>query len=123
MFDLATRLKLRFQTDRGTLSTEDVWDLNLTQLNNLAKSLRRSIKQAEEEDFLSTKSEADKTQKLMFDVVIHVLETKKNEAAERETAKEKKAKRELVMGLLAQKQQAELAAKSPEELQKMLDEL
>jgi hypothetical protein len=123
MFDKATRMKLRFTTDRGFLSVEDIWDLTLAQLNNLAKSLRKKLKEGEEEDFLNTKSESDTTEKLRFDIVLHVLETKKAEKAEREQATELKAKREKLMGLIAEKQDADLRNKPVDELLKELEAL
>lgn len=123
MFDKATRTKLRFQTDRGQLCVEDVWDLNLTALNALAKSLNRKLKQGEEEDFLSTKTEADATDKLRFDIVVAILEVKKAEKVEKEQAVEKKAKREMILGVLARKQNEAIEGKSVEELMKELEAL
>jgi hypothetical protein len=123
MFDKATRTKLRFQTDRGQLCVEDVWDLNLTALNALAKSLNRKLKQDQEEDFLSTKTEADATDKLRFDIVVSILEVKKAEKVEKEQAADKKAKREVILGVLARKQNEAIEGKSVEELMKELEAL
>ena len=123
MFDKATRMKLRFTTDRGFLSVEDIWDLTLTQLNNLAKSLRKKLKEGEEEDFLNTKSESDTTEKLRFDIVLNILETKKTEKAEREQAEEIKGKRQKLLGLIAEKQDAALRDKPVDELLKELEAL
>ena len=116
-------MKLRFQTDRGQLCVEDVWDLNLTQLNALAKSLNRKLKQDQEEDFLSTKNEADATDKLRFDIVVAILEVKKAEKVEKEQSADKKAKREMILGVLAQKQNEAIQGKSVEELMKELEAL
>ena len=123
MFDKATRMKLRFTTDRGILGVEDIWDLNLTQLNTLAKSLRKKLKEGEEEDFLNTKSEADVTDKLRFDIVLNILETKKAEKLEREQASEIKIKREKLLGALAEKQDAKLRDMSAEDIMKELEAL
>jgi hypothetical protein len=123
MFDKATRMKLRFTTDRGVLGVEDIWDLNLTQLNTLAKSLRKKLKEGEEEDFLNTKSEADVTDKLRFDIVLHILETKKTEKAEREQAEEIKGKRQELLGIIAEKKSAALRDKPVEDLLKELEAL
>lgn len=38
MFDKVTRLKLRFESNKGLLSVEQVWDLSLTALNEMAKA-------------------------------------------------------------------------------------
>lgn len=116
MFSKATRAKLRFTTDRGQLSVEDVWDLSLTALNALAKSLRKRLKEGEEEDFLNTKSEADATDKLRFDIVLNILETKKAEKVERENAESIKVKKQQLLGLLAEKENEDLRKMSADEI-------
>lgn len=123
MFSKATRMKLRFSTDRGQLSVEDVWDLSLTALNALAKSLRKRLKEGEEEDFLNTKSEADATDKLRFDIVLNILETKKAEKVERENAEGLKLKKQQLLGLLAEKQNENLRSMSEDELKAELAKL
>lgn len=123
IFKQATRQKMRFQTTRGVITTEDLWELNLNQLNTLAKSLKKNLKQSQEDDFLEETPAEDKEIKLQFDVVLEVLETKKAERkAEREEA-EKKVKREKILGLLAKKQDEALESKSEEELLKELEAL
>ncbi|MGR2462375.1 hypothetical protein ACUX4R_26215, partial [Salmonella enterica] len=71
MFDQATRLKLRFNSNKGLLSVEQVWDLNLNALNELAKDLSRQVKEAasDEEDFIGVKSAVDSQLQLRFDIV------------------------------------------------------
>lgn len=123
LFEEATRQKLRFQTDRGVLSVEDLWDMSLTNLNTLAKSLRRKLKAEEEEDFLETKTEKETIDKLRFDVVLFVLETKKSEKKESELAADKKAKRQVLMNLLAEKEAEDMKKLNKEELLAKISEL
>jgi len=123
MFEKASRLKLRFKTRKGILSTEDLWDLSLAELNEVAKNLNKELKTAEEEDFLNAKSVEDEKVKLAFDVVLHVLNTKKAEAAERAEAANKKAEKQKILGILAKKQDASLENLSEDELKKKLEAL
>ena len=49
MFEQAARMKLRFDTPRGALSAEDLWDLPLTStrglsLNDIAITLHHALK-------------------------------------------------------------------------------
>ncbi|AIM51306.1 hypothetical protein HQ81_0087 [Dickeya phage phiDP23.1] len=122
MFDKAARLKLRFETGKGLLSVEQVWDLSLTALNEVAKSLSRQVKEAEsdEEDFIGTKSNVDSLLQLRFDIVKIIISTKIQERDESANAAERKANNQVILGLIEKKQQEELAGKSLEELKAML---
>ncbi|MCK5614017.1 hypothetical protein KAR91_69785 [Candidatus Pacearchaeota archaeon] len=123
MFEKAARMKLRFDTDIGLLCAEDLWDLRLTQLNRIAKILKRTIKDAEEEDFLKETDAADAVIKLQFDITLHILTTKKNEAADRKGAAARKEEREKLLRILSKKQDSALEDLSEEDLKKKLVEL
>lgn len=123
MFEKASKMKLRFETTKGSVSTEDLWDFNLTQLNLIAKSLNRKLKESDEEDFLDEKSDEDKIIKLQFDIVLHILEAKKSEKKDKELAIEKKALKEKILEIKARKQENALENLSDEELDKKLAEL
>lgn len=128
MFEQASRLKLRFQTPIGVLSHEDLWDLPLTRatgdtnLNDIAKDLRREVKEAEEEDFVAPKTKENKLVNLRFDIVKHIINVRLAEREESVAEVAKKHKREQILEVLAQKEAEELAAKSPDELRAMLDD-
>lgn len=125
-FATATRLKYRFKTQRGLVSTEDLWDLPLTgvvSLNTIAKTINRAIKAEEEEDFVSTKSKADTTLIAMLDIVRSVIDFKKNEKARRLKRSTNKAKRERLLGILARKEDADDENQSKAALRRMIEEL
>jgi len=119
IFELATRKKIRFQTDRGNLTCEDLWDMNLISLNTLAKNIKRKLKNAEEEDFLET-SPTNTEEQLRFDLVLHVLNIKKQEKEDRENASRRRDEREKLMEILHQKELEQLSALSPEEIKAKL---
>lgn len=61
-FEIASRLKLRFETAVGMISTEDLWTLPLTSnskvsLDSLAVSLNKELKGSEESFVTSTKKD------------------------------------------------------------------
>lgn len=123
MFEKASRMKLRFMSDRGQLNVEDLWDLSLTKLNGLAKHLNKAIKEMEEEDFLQEAKASDAVTKLKFDIVLHTLNTKK---AERDALKDKQAKKvekEKLLALLQKKEDAEEELMTKEEILKKIDKL
>ncbi len=116
-------LKLRFDSNKGLLMDEDLWDLSLSALNIMAKKLNKEIKAIDEEDFLGITSSEDKIAKLKFDIVLRVMEVKKAEKELRVTATERKAEREKIMGVLARKKDDALETFTVEELMKKLEDL
>ena len=123
MFEKASRMKLRFVTPRGSITTEDLWDLPLVNLNGIAKNLNKQIKDAEEEDFLKAQGKAATELKLAFDITLHVLQTKKAEQEAREAATEKAEKKRKLLDILARKQDATLEGMSEEELKAQINAL
>jgi len=120
MYEIASKLKLRFQTNKGTLSTEQLWDLTLEDLDNLAVSLDKEYKESGKKSFLEKITEKDKMAKLKFDIVLDILDTKKEENEAILEAKERKEHNEKIFNLIAEKQDEALKGKSIKELEKMI---
>lgn len=119
-FKLASQQKLRFQTSKGLLSAEQLWDLSLAELDELAVSLEAAHNQSAKKSFLVKSSAKDKTAKLRFDIVLDVLNTKADAEAAALEAQEDKAHNEKILGLIVEKQDESLKGKSVAELKKML---
>ena len=122
MFEKATRNKVRFPF-KGVVSTEDLWDLSPQSLDIVFKTLNSQLKRVQEESLLEVKTESDKELELQIEIVKHIVEVKLEESNTRAKAKESKEKKEKILEILAAKQDEDLQNKSPEELQKMLNEL
>ena len=123
MFEKSIILKIRFKTGSGLINTEDLWDLSLESLDSLAKSLNKSLKEATEESFIQKKTSASSTLELKFEIVKFVIKTKLEEMEKAKSATEKRAKKQLLMELIAKKEQEGLSSKSVDELQKELENL
>lgn len=126
IFEKATKTKLRFESEIGTLTVEDLWDLDLSKgrvsLDDIAKSLNRIIKSSEEESFVSS-STIRPDLILKFDIVKSIIKTKManiEKAEKSATTKQQKAKLE---ELIAKKQDSAYDDMSKEELQEMLTNL
>ena len=119
-FKSASQQKLRFQTNKGLLSTEQLWDLSLEELDALAVSLEAKVEESGRKSFLVKTSEKSRIAKLRFDVALDVLNTKVEEAQDAATALENKRHNEKIITLIAEKQDESLKGKSVEELEKML---
>lgn len=128
MFQQASRLKLRFDTTKGQLSVEDLWDLPLTStrhsanLDDLARALHQATKN-EAVSFVNKATPANELDKLRFDIVLHIINTRlaENEAAA--TARSNREKKQQIMALIDQKQNEALGALSVEDLRKMVESL
>lgn len=123
IFEKATRIRLRFETSRGTLNTEDLWKLPLTELDKLAIALNKQLKEASEESFIKTKTNNTVLLELRFDIVKHIIDTLLAENEEKKKAADKKAKRDQLLELIAKKENQELEGKSLEELKSELSKL
>lgn len=124
IFEQASRKKIRFQF-LGTITTEDLWDLSLTALDELYKEINNNLKNQDSEGLFKdeTISEESEFFQLQADLVRHVFEAKlaaKNAAKEELVRKEKKKR---IMEIISSKQDQELSEKSIDELWKMLDEM
>ena len=127
MYKIASRKKLRIQTNRGMLSVEQLWDLSKEDIGELAKSIRKRINDQKgvtgdsELDFLKPSAQTEETiDELTFRILKDIYTTKQAEedkAHRRAAARENNRK---ILELIAKKQDHELENKSIEELEKML---
>lgn len=122
LFEIATRKKYRYPY-RGTISTEDLWDLTRGQLDVVYKALRRAAKDQEADDSLLTVAETDSDTANQIMIVKHIFSVKVAEAEACKTAKENAEKKRRLLEALERKQDESLNAMSEEDLKKMLDEM
>lgn len=129
IFEQASATKLRFASDRGELTTEQLWDLPLqskTQfdLDTLAKGVNAQLKAVAEESFVSTSSNPASTRlTLQLDILKHIISVKLNTAAAAKDRAARSAEREKLVSILADKQDEQLKSLTPEELAKRIAEL
>lgn len=119
-FKEASRLGLRFQTNKGLLTVEQLWSLNVSELDELAVQLEVQVKESGKKSFIVKKTEKDKTAKLRFDVALEILEDKVDERDATIKSREDKAHNEKILALISEKQDDDLKGKSVAELKKML---
>lgn len=122
LFIKASRKKIRFPY-KGSATAEDLWDLPVTELDNIYKSLNAKAKLVNEESLLETRTDGDEELTLQIEIVKYIVSVKLEEKKEAERARERKEQKEKIMSILASKQDEALQGKSVEELKKMLDEL
>lgn len=129
IFEQATEKKLRFPTDRGFLTVENLWDLPLQardsfDLDTIAKGINRQIKEVAEESFVATTTNPAKVMlELQLDVLKHIIAMKIAKADAAKSRAEKAALKERLIAVLANKQDQSLQGLSEEEITKRIAEL
>lgn len=122
IFEYAVRNKVRFPF-KGMISVEDLWDLSLTNLDSIYKTLNKQVKQSEEESLLTTKTSVDTELEVQIAIVKHIVSVKLAEQEAREKDAAKRAQKQKIMSIIATKEDEALHNSSVDDLRKMLDEL
>lgn len=122
VFEYATRNKVRFPY-KGSITTEDLWDLSVTELDKIYKTLNAQVKQTQEESLLESKNEVDELLENQIGIIKHIVSVKLREQEARDKAAEKAAQRQKIMAIIAKKQDESLENASLDDLQAMLDAL
>lgn len=122
LFEIATKNKFRFQY-KGLITVEDLWDLPVTELDFVFKTLNSEMKKSKEESLLDTKSKEDKILEDKISIVKYIVSVKLQDAENRKKVRENKEKKERILQIMADRQDKAMLEASDEDLQKMLDEL
>lgn len=122
LFIRASKQKLRFATNKGQLSTEDLWDLSLEDLDRLAVKAN-SAKETSTMTFIRKRDAKATENNLRFDILKFIIDSKLNDQDVAAKRAETIAKKELLKDLLEKKKLESLASLSEEEIEKKIAEL
>ena len=128
IFEQATRQAFRFESPKGFLTVEDLWNLPLisntgrANLDDIAKSMQAKLTSTAL-SFVTDATPVNKVYQAQFDVVIHIINTKISEAKAAEQARLAREKKQKIMAIIEQKQDAALSSASLEDLEAMLNSL
>jgi uncharacterized HAD superfamily protein len=122
----ATRRKLRFATNKGPLSSDDLWDLSLKSLDALAVDIDGRVT-AGRKTFLADEdvkqTAASQEDALRLSILKDVIETRQAETKAAREATTKRSQIEFFETLLQQKLTQSLNELSEEEIRKRIAEL
>ena len=127
IFKKASKKKLRFNTNRGVLSVEMLWDLPKEEIRELVIKAREAAKKSSgqvsdaELSFLDAPKAKATDDELRFEILKDIYLTKKNAEEKALKKAEIKANNKKVLELIARKQDEALEKKSIKELEKMLE--
>ena len=128
LFLIASRQKFKFNSTKGLLSVEDLWDLPLqsqtgkASLDEIARELHNKLKEDTEISFVTPKS-SDTTVQQKFDIVKFIIDTR---IAEREAAVNERARadrRAKLMEVIERKENDNLNNMNIEDLKKLLQDM
>lgn len=128
MYKKASQKKLRFNTNRGVLSVEHLWDLPKEEIRQLVIKAREAAKKSSGEvndtelSFLDAPVKTKATDdELRFEILKDIYLTKKSAEEKAQKRAEAKENNKKILDLIARKQDEALEKKSIKELEKMLE--
>lgn len=119
----ASQLQLRFQTNRGNLSVEQLWSLSLTDLANAIKAVKKVLKGTDNDDelsFLDENKTVDTENQLRFNILKDIYVDKQTALKEARSAQDRKAYEQKILNLIEEKKEDALKEKSIKELEALL---
>lgn len=126
MYKQAAMLKLRFETTKGLLTAEQLFDLSMTDLSTTIKKVNALLKKEQATDnelsFLEGVDTSETQNSLRFRILKDVYLTKKEARDQAALDYEKKQRNQRIAEIIARKKEEALESKSIEELEQMLKE-
>lgn len=120
MYKEALQKKLRFKTNKGMITTEDLFDLSLQNLNTLAIMLDKKISEAPKKSFIEELSAEENDDELRFSIVKDVINIKLKARKDNIDKAQINARNKRIAELIAKKEDEALENKSIEELRAMI---
>lgn len=122
IFETASRKKFRYPY-KGMITTEDLWDLNLEQLDIVFKALNKEAEGKKLPSLMANMDVLDAELFTKIEIVKFIFKVKEQEIENRKQAAANAAKRQMLLGALARRREKDIDAMSEEELLKALDEI
>lgn len=121
IFVNALAQKLRFPF-KGSISTEDLFSLSLTDLDALYKNLKKDYENLSGTGLIKKINPAEKTLELQIAVVTEVFGYRQNEIAAKKNMAETRQKNARIRELIAEKKEAAMKDMDIADLEKLLTE-
>ena len=123
MYKKALRTKVRFSTSKGKLTTEDLFDLSLADLNNLAIALDKKLSETPRKSFISDITPDTQEDELRFNIVKDIITLKLAERNAAQNAKAKAVEKAQLLEILHRKKNEALENLSVAEIEAKLASL
>ena len=126
LFELAARRQFRFESPRGLLTVEDLFELPLTgklSLNTVAQLVNRDVKALTEESFVDTPTIQASLATDKLELVKRVIAIRKEEGEQQDRARNAAAQKQILLAALERKDQQDINELTREELLAKLKDL
>lgn len=126
LHEIAIREKWRFESQRGELTPEHLWDIPLSgvgSIDSIAIKLNDDLQKSATKSFVKTSTSADKEVELKLEFVKYIIEVRLAEAAAKAAKAEKASLRKQLKEAIVQKETEQLLSGSADDLKKRLAEL
>ena len=123
MFENALKNGFRYPSNKGLITTEDLFCLSLNDLNEIAKKINKLIKNSEEESFIPGPNFNNNNDSKRLDIVKHIINLKINEQNAKMIEKSNAEKRQRILEIINKKDEESLENMSKEELEKLLSNI
>lgn len=121
IFKQAAKTKLRFQTNAGALSQEDLWDLPIETVDNLYMLYKAELDVVGAGSLIKKRT-SNTVLKLRCEVAKAIVEQRLADADRREKTVARRARNEKIREVIFNKENQELLETDKADLYKMLDE-
>lgn len=123
IFELSSRLKVRFKSANGVVNSEDLWSFSKNDLNDMYITIEKIVESNKGSGLLKEKSAEIDLNELRLKIIEHIFNYKVAKSKEAELAKVKAERKSRILEIIANKQDNKLMDKSIKELTKELDSL
>ena len=120
MYKEALQKKLRFKTNKGIITTEDLFDLSLQNLNTLAIMLDKKISETPKKSVIEELPTEENDDELRFSIVKDIINIKLKTRKDNINKAQVDARNKRIAELIAKKEDEALENKSIEELRAMI---
>lgn len=129
IFEKASKQKLRFETPKGFISAESLWDLPLQSntgkinLDDLAKAVSAKLKESEVESFVTKSKTTSAEDNLRLEILKRVIEVRVEEKEAQTKQRANAERKRLLLDALAEKRAENLSNLTEEQIQAELESL
>ncbi len=120
IFLIAAKKKYRFDSGRGLIGAEDLFDLSLDSLDKVAVALDKKIGEAGSKSFITKRTTSNVELETKLEILKYIIDVKQKEADERKARADNAAKKATLEALLEKRNLEKLENLSEEEILKQM---